>query len=173
MLKGEMVYLKAIERKDMNIIYNICSEKEVRLYDGGGMELPPYKDIMKNYDKFMIIDRKSLTIINEKNVIIGYISYKELQNTVGVYDIGITIGSRYWGRGYGKDSVRTLIKYLFETQSAHRIELEVVVNNERAVNCYKACGFIEEGRKREKYYNNKKYYDTLVMSILKKDYRSH
>ncbi|MEQ8154176.1 MAG: GNAT family protein [Clostridiaceae bacterium] len=172
MLKGDKVYLRLIRREDMNIVYNICNEDEVRLYDGGYLELPPLKDIVKNFDEIMRIDRKGLSIVNEKGVVIGYISYKELSNTFKVYDIGITISSRFWGRGYGKDSIKILIKYLFEEESAHRIELEVVAYNERAVNCYKACGFVEEGRKREKYFFKGKYYDTLIMSILKQEYES-
>jgi diamine N-acetyltransferase len=40
--------------------------------------------------------RKALSIINEKNILIGFITYKENNYYKSVYFIGITIGSGYW-----------------------------------------------------------------------------
>lgn len=170
MLKGSKIYLRLVEKKDVSRIYSICSEKEVREFDGGQFILPPLQYILKHFEEMFNMDRKGLSIVNEKGVLIGYITYREVKDTINVYSIGITIGSRFWGRGYGKDSMKTIVEYLFKNNGAHRVELEVVAYNERAIRCYKSCGFIEEGRKREKYFYKEKYYDTIMMSILRAEY---
>ena len=61
--------------------------------------------------------------------------------------------------------------YLFGKRKAHKVELEVVRENEAAILCYKKCGFIEEGIRRSKYYYQGKYLDTVVMGILKEEYK--
>ena len=60
-----------------------------------------------------------------------------------------------------------LVKYLFEDLNAIRIELEVMKCNLRAINCYKKCGFIEEGIKRSKCYLDGEYVDTIIMGIIR------
>jgi RimJ/RimL family protein N-acetyltransferase len=170
LLKGDKVYLRLVEKKDVSRIYNICSEPEVREYDGGQSTLPPLQYMLKHFDDMFNIERKRLSIINEKDVLVGYITYKEIKDTLDVYSIGITIGSKFWGRGYGKDSIKTLVDYLFVNNNAHRVELEVVDYNLRAIRCYLSCGFIEEGRKRKRYFFQGKYSDTVMMSILRDEY---
>ncbi len=100
-------------------------------------------------------------------MLVGFITYKESNYCSNVYSIGITIGSRYWDRGYGQDSIKTLNKYLFEELKAIRVELEVIKCNVRAISCYKKCGFVEEGIKRNKCYIDGEYLDTIIMGILR------
>lgn len=111
--------------------------------------------------------RKALSIINENNILVGFITYKESNYCSNVYSIGVTIGSQFWNRGYGQDSINTLNKYLFEKLNAIRVELEVIKCNIRAISCYKKCGFVEEGIKRKKCYIDGEYLDTIVMGILR------
>ena len=158
MLKGEKIYLRLLERRDIRILKDICDDEKVKRYNTISNE----NNIEKNTNI-----RKALSIINEKEVLVGFISYKESNNFKNMYSIGITIGSRYWNRGYGQDSINTLNKYLFEELNAIRIELEVIKCNERAISCYKKCGFVEEGIKRNKCNIDGKYLDTIIMGILR------
>ena len=52
----------------------------------------------------------------------------------------------------------------------HSIKLQVMSFNERALKCYKKCGFKEIGRIRENSFINGKYYDTIVMDILENEF---
>lgn len=157
MLKGKKVYLRLLERRDIAIIYRLCNEEKVKRYNS----------IPGDINEQNVNLRKALSIINEKNVLVGFITYKESNYCSNVYSIGITIGSRFWNRGYGQDSINTLNKYLFEELNAIRVELEVIKCNERAISCYKKCGFVEEGIKRNKCYIDGKYLDTIIMGILR------
>ncbi|SHE75222.1 GNAT family N-acetyltransferase [Clostridium fallax] len=171
MLKGEKIYLRSVEKRDMSIFYSFCEEEEVRKFDGGHKIMPALERVMQSFDEMTNNRRDALSIINEKNVLVGYMTFKEKMDTINVYSIGITIGSRYWNRGYGKDSIKTLLDYLFMYRAAQRVELEVVDYNERAINCYKSCGFIKEGTKRKSYFSNGKYHDVFMMGILSEEYK--
>ena len=162
MLKGHNVYLRLLEKKDIRMLYKLCNEEQVRKYN----TIP--NDIQNSNQGTNINIRKALSIINEKNVLIGFVTYKENNYCSKVYSIGITIGSKYWGKKYGQDSIETLLKYLFEELNAIKVELEVIKYNLRAINCYKKCGFVEEGIRINKVYIEGEYIDTLIMGILKK-----
>lgn len=164
MLKGEKIYLRLLERKDIRILQNICDDDKVKRYNTISSE--NNKEENTNF-------RKALSIINEKEVLVGFITYKESNYCKNVYSIGITIGSRYWNRGYGQDSIKLLLSYLFNELDAIRVELEVIKTNIRAITCYKKCGFIEEGTKKSKCYLNGEYVDTIIMGIIKKNFIEH
>ena len=160
MLKGHNVYLRLLEKKDISLLYKLCNEEKVRKYN----TIP--NDIQNSNQGRNT--RKALSIINEKNVLVGFITYKESNYYNKVFSIGITIGSKYWGKKYGQNSIKTLLKYLFEELNAIKVELEVIKYNLRAINCYKKCGFVEEGIRINKVYIEGQYVDTLIMGILKK-----
>lgn len=159
MLKGNNIYLRTLEKKDIVVLYRLCNEEEVKTYN----TIP--NDIQSNSkDKNL---RKALSIINEKNVLIGFITYKENSYCDRVYSIGITIGSKYWGKEYGQDAIKTLLKYLFDERNAIKVQLEVIECNLRARSCYKRCGFVEEGKIKNKVYIEGRYVDTIVMAIFR------
>jgi len=111
------------------------------------------------------------------------IAEKETGNYIGQIDLlnidwknrtsllGIVIGEiENQGKGYGKEAIKLLQKFAFEELNLNKIELDVHDFNEKAYNCYISCGFVVEGRKREKFYTNGKYYDYIFMGILKNEY---
>ena len=55
-------------------------------------------------------------------------------------------------------------------KGAHRVELEVVDLNERAIKCYLNCGFTKEGVRRNRYFVEGQYRNVILMSILKEEY---
>ena len=170
MLKGNKVLLRSVERRDINIFYDIWCNEEVRKLDGSFILPPSKEDLLSNFNMLVNIDKKYLSIINEKAVVVGYITYKEIKDCKNVYVLGITIGSNFWNRGYGQDSIKVLLKYLFMDMAAHRVELEVLDFNLRAIQCYKKCGFIEEGKKRKTCFSNGDYRDIIIMGVLKEEF---
>ena len=172
MLKGNKVLIRSVERRDVNIFYDIWSNEEVRRLDGNFVLPPSKEDLLSNFNRFINIDKKYLSIVNEKGVVVGYITYTEIKECKNVYVLGITIGSNFWNRGYGQDSIKALLKHLFMDMAAHRIELEVLDFNARAIQCYIKCGFIEEGKKRKTCFSYGEYRDVIIMGILRDEFIS-
>jgi RimJ/RimL family protein N-acetyltransferase len=86
-------------------------------------------------------------------------------------ELGIMVGERaYWDRGYGSDAVRTLVRFGFDEMNLHRVWLRVFAFNERGIRSYTKCGFVEEGRLREQTWLEGRYWDQVVMGILRDDW---
>jgi RimJ/RimL family protein N-acetyltransferase len=81
--------------------------------------------------------------------------------------LGIFIGDKdFWGRGFGTDTTRTLLRYAFEEANLHRIELEVFSFNQRAIRVYEKVGFKLEGTRRQALYREGAWHDEHIMAIL-------
>jgi hypothetical protein len=52
----------------------------------------------------------------------------------------------------------------------HRVELEVLAFNRRAINCYLACGFRPEGARREAVLYPDGWKDLILMGLLRSEY---
>lgn len=113
------------------------------------------------------------------------IAHKDTEEYIGQIDLvkvdwinrigtlGIVIGNQEkLGKGYGTEAIKLLQDFAFNRLNLHKLELEVRDYNERAIRCYKKCGFKEEGRIRENHFINGKYTDTLCMGILKREYET-
>jgi RimJ/RimL family protein N-acetyltransferase len=87
--------------------------------------------------------------------------------------LGIVIGDKeYWGRGFGTDAVKVLLRLAFEKMGLHRVELVVFTFNERALSCYEKCGFRREGILRDYVFKLGEFRDAVMMSILAAEYDS-
>jgi hypothetical protein len=53
----------------------------------------------------------------------------------------------------------------------HRVQLEVLAFNGRAIRCYLACGFRQEGVRREAELYPDGWKDLILMGILRAEYR--
>jgi RimJ/RimL family protein N-acetyltransferase len=87
-------------------------------------------------------------------------------------EIGISIGEKkYWNHGYGRDTMRLMLRHGFNDLNLNRVFLYVFETNERAKHAYLASGFVEEGRLRQDIYKNGKFIDVFVMSVLRDEWQ--
>jgi len=82
----------------------------------------------------------------------------------GLYDIA------QLGKGLGREVISLVLSHAFGTLKLHRVDLRVLEYNERAIRCYRACGFVEEGRERESARVGEAWYDDIIMGILAREY---
>ncbi|HLV78687.1 MAG TPA: GNAT family protein, partial [Chthonomonadaceae bacterium] len=75
------------------------------------------------------------------------------------------------GRGYGRDAIRVLLDYAFRLRNFRKVWLMTCSTNERAIRCYRACGFVEEGRKRAHLWSDGQYVDEVHMGILRDEWQ--
>jgi [ribosomal protein S5]-alanine N-acetyltransferase len=76
------------------------------------------------------------------------------------------------GRGLGREVTRLVVAWAFDVLGAHRIQLEVLANNRRAINCYLACGFRREGVRREAQLYPDGWKDFILMGLLQSEHSS-
>jgi RimJ/RimL family protein N-acetyltransferase len=74
------------------------------------------------------------------------------------------------GRGLGRKTVSLILKKAFEELSAHRLWLDVLLENERAFHVYKSLGFKEDGIQREALKRGNEFLSLRLMSMLSHEY---
>jgi len=83
---------------------------------------------------------------------------------IGIYD------PEYIGQGYGREAISLLLDWMFRIQNYQRVWLDTWATNERAIRCYAALGFVEEGRQRRHQYVDGKYVDVVMMGLLREEW---
>lgn len=86
------------------------------------------------------------------------------------YAVGL-LDSSLLGRGLGREITRRVLQFAFDDLGLHRVDLRVLAYNERAIRCYLACGFVEEGRERESAYVDGHWHDDVIMGVLAHEVR--
>jgi ribosomal-protein-alanine N-acetyltransferase len=84
------------------------------------------------------------------------------------FSIGIFVPSLR-GQGLGKEITRLVRDWGFGTLGLHRIELQVLASNNRAIRCYLACGFRQEGLRREAELYPDGWKDFIIMGVLSRE----
>jgi RimJ/RimL family protein N-acetyltransferase len=75
---------------------------------------------------------------------IGNCSYYNIDIKRSEAEIGIMIGNRdYWDKGYGVDTIKTLISYVFHSTGFKKLYLKTLNWNFRAQSCFRKCGFVQ------------------------------
>jgi ribosomal-protein-alanine N-acetyltransferase len=86
--------------------------------------------------------------------------------TVGVFVPGLR------GQGLGREITRLVLAWAFGVLGVHRVELEVLASNSRAIGCYRACGFRQEGIRRQAGLYPDGWKDFILMAIIQPEYAS-
>jgi RimJ/RimL family protein N-acetyltransferase len=79
-------------------------------------------------------------------------------------EFGIFIGEKkYWNRGYGTDTVRTVLDFTESELELDMVRLTVYEYNHRAINVYKSCGFYTVEILKKHHFFDDIYWDAYVM----------
>ena len=110
-----------------------------------------------------------LLIIEIGGEVAGGIQYHEESDPMYRHaGIDIYLGSRFQGRGAGREAVALLARYLFEQRGHHRITIDPAAANERAIRCYAGVGFRPVGVLRQYERGpDGSFHDGLLMDLLR------
>ena len=119
-----------------------------------------------------IADEATFNIVTlNEDKLIGSISLENIDHTNRRATLGIFIGDREEReKGYGTEAIRLILDYGFNYLNLNNINLDVMEFNDRAIACYKKCGFKEIGRRRKSEFLDGKYYDRVSMDILNEEF---
>lgn len=108
----------------------------------------------------------------ENDTLIGFVALFSIEwnNQCGKMAIGIG-DPNFRGKGYGTDALRLILRYGFCELNLHRIGLDVISYNQRAIHAYQKVGFQVEGTLRESVLRDGQKYDRILMSILRSEYQ--
>lgn len=122
------------------------------------------------YVWWFIKPKKEYYIIQYDEIPIGYFRTSNYSSDNKNIYIGADLHSDWRGMGLSYMAYLRFIPFMFDSLNLHKITLEVLATNTRAINLYKKLGFVEEGRKREEVLKNGVYLDSIIMSLLRSEY---
>jgi RimJ/RimL family protein N-acetyltransferase len=96
------------------------------------------------------------------------IGHAELRVDAGLHGATCTVGlfvAGLRGRGLGREITRLVLSWAFGELGVHRVELEVLAVNRRAITCYLPCGFRQEGARRDAGPHPDGREDVIVMAV--------
>lgn len=174
MLKGNKVILRPMQQEDIPRQHAFNQDLELYGLDCADPRIAPLESAQAFYEARTKFDANLAPFaIEADGAYIGYCTLMGLQNRHGNVELGITIGDRaFWGRGYGREVIRMLLEYAFHYLGARRVALTTHAKNERALRCYRACGFVEDGRPRQAVWIEGEYTDLVDMSILRAEWQA-
>jgi len=176
--KGGLVRLSAFDPAELAKAYTAWSrDSELqRLFNSGASALHSTKAGTDFFEEMVKEDATANHFFSihklEDNQLLGDINLNIINNW-GSRDafVGIGIGDRNdWGKGYGTDAMKIMLRYAFTELNLRRVTLSVFEYNPRAVRSYEKTGFQHEGRSRGALLRDGKRWDVIYMGILRDDW---
>ena len=176
MYKGKLVKLRAYREEDIERSVKFVNDEEVVKLLFTAIPFPTTKwdeeKWLKSNKEDGDLTRDFAIEDLENGNYIGGCSINQCDVKNRNCTIGIMIGDKdYWGKGYGSDALKVLVKFIFEEVNMNKIKLGVFSFNTRAIECYKKVGFKEEGILKKELYRSGKYNDVILMALFREDYK--
>lgn len=143
--RGQKVRLRRKRLSDAPVDYAWRRDPELARFDAASPLRSSYSDFLVTYREDIDYPspfRRVYAIEDLDGQHIGNVMYYNIDERRKEAELGITIGDkRYWSRGYGRDSVQTFLRYLFEDIGLRRVYLNTLDWNVRAQHAFQAAGF--------------------------------
>lgn len=168
---GENVILRAIELSDKEILLRIINDGETEYLLGGWsfpvseLEQEAWIESLEsniNILRCMIDDKQGKRTVG--TVILSDIDYKN-----GTAEIQIKLLGDFQGKGYGTDTIRTMVNYCFNELRLHCIYARINEDNTSSQKMVERVGFNREGVLRDRVFKEGKYLDVITYSILNEE----
>lgn len=171
MLKGEKISLRPLMFSDWEKTIqwrnDIIIKRKAMMHPFPITEMVEkewYENILKSKNQESVY----FTVIDKLDEPIGFVVLNKINQINKNCTLTIVIGeSASQGKGYGKETMKLIIGYAFNTLNLNKISVEVISINEPAMNLYKALGFVEEGILKKHFFSDGQYMDVLIMSLFR------
>tara|TARA_B100000809_G_scaffold265420_1_gene324193 strand:+ start:1668 stop:2198 length:531 start_codon:yes stop_codon:yes gene_type:complete len=170
-LKGEHVYLRALEPEDLDFIHKIENNQDV--WEISNTITPYSKFLIKQYleqahKDIFEVKQLRLVICDFDEVALGMIDVFDFDFKNRRAGIGILIeDSTNRQKGYGKEALQLLTDYCKSHLDLHQLYCNVSEENKHSLKLFKNQGFEIIGQKKDWNYVNGSYKNEyLLQSIL-------
>lgn len=172
-LVGKQIYLSPFDIADVEKNTKWMNDEEVTRNIGCFRNMTTVLSETDWISSVLKSGKYNFTIVDiETNESIGNCGIDNVDEANGKATLGIFIGEEVnRGKGVGTEALTLLLDFCFNHLRLHNVDLNVFSFNERAIACYKKCGFKEYGRRTESYFYDGKYYDEIKMEILDRDFK--
>lgn len=159
--------IRKLENKDAEYMLEWMKDKDIncnfktKFSDFSKQEVMNF--IYNSYDS----DNKHFAIINEDDEYQGTISLKNINNIDRNAEYSIVLRKSAIGNGVGRKATGDILRFAFEELKLHKVYLNVLSENIRAIKFYEKMNFKYEGEFKEHFFINGEFKDVKWFSIFK------
>ena len=169
-LKGERVYLRALEPEDLDFIHEI--ENDESIWEISSTQTPYSKFLIKQYldnahKDIYEVKQLRLVIVTHKNLVIGMIDvfdFNFLNKRAGIGILIKDIENR--NQGFGAEALKLLTNYCFKHLNLHQLYCNISEDNIASINLFSNQGFQKIGLKRDWNLVNGKYKSEYLFQLI-------
>lgn len=170
-LRGEHIYLRALEPEDLEFIYAI--ENDETFWELSNTQTPYSRYLIKEYlenayKDIYEVKQLRLVISDFEDQALGLIDLFDFDFKNKRAGIGILIKSESdRQKGFGKEALKLLINYCFNQLQLHQIYCNISENNDMSVQLFKNQGFVPVGLKRDWNFNGNTFENEYLLQLIK------
>lgn len=174
---GDEVVLRTFASADASSIFDTVRENFEHLHTFLHWAVEGYS----REDVETFLDQSSKAIAERTGLALGIFDRENLIGSIGFVqfnwpsrrtEIGYWIDKRAEGRGIITRAVRLLTSYAFEELEMNRVEIHCAAENLRSRAVPERLGFSTDGIMRQQEWRHTRFYDMVIYSILRDEWRS-
>ena len=164
-VEASLIKLRQPEDSDLDLLVAMRNNLELQAML---MSLPRASNIQRVRDwlNHHLNNHQSVFFIIAEittNLPCGYIQITNIDFVHRHGDLGICIDPSCQGKGYGKQAIITIERYLQEIFNLRKLTLKVLEENHVAIHLYKTLAYQNVGIYKEHFYNKGLWHNTVVM----------
>ena len=172
MLAGRLVVLRPLRSADRVKSVRWRNDPDIR-ENILGYRFPVTEAMEADWVEAVLKDQSRTRVVlaiedKSDGALVGFVYLNNIDWFARNAEFGILIGERSrHGKGLAREALSLVADYAFESLNLHKLYLRVVAFNTRALRLYRAFGFVDEGMQRQQAYLRGRYYDVVLMGLIR------
>jgi len=153
-LKGNTVYLRALEPTDLDFIFQLENNEEI--WEVSNTTSPFSRFVLTQYlenshkDIYEARQLRLVICVSENKKAIGCIDLFDFEPKHKRVGVGILIASEEnKQKGYASEALKLLSNYVFQYLELHQIYAGIIEDNTASIKLFEKLGFIKTGTKKD------------------------
>lgn len=172
MLKGKKINLRPVSERDLDLIACWRNDPDNRRFFFTTSMINPAGQ--KKWFENMIADPNRFIFVIEtvESKPVGIIGMDKIDRRNQEAEIGPgLLDPHERGQGYIEEAIELLLDYAFDELNLHRVYGSCYPFN-RVIGLMKLFGFVEEGMLRQAVFTQGKFYDKVILGLLREEWES-
>ncbi|WP_037319950.1 GNAT family N-acetyltransferase [Salegentibacter sp. Hel_I_6] len=171
-LKGDKVYLRALEPEDLDFVHTVENTED--FWEISATQTPYSRFMIKQYLENAhrdIYDIKQLRLVicDLKNREVGLIDIFDFEPKDRRAAIGILIAeASERGKGFGAEALKLVSDYCFKHLAMHQVYANITSGNETSLKLFENQGFQKVGVKKDWTYSGGQFKDEILYQLISK-----
>lgn len=169
-LKGERIYLRALEPEDLELIYAIENDESV--WEVSQTQTPYSRFLIKQYlenchkDIYEVKQLRLVIVTNDEEAV-GFVDLFDFDPKNDKVGLGILVLNQARGKKYGREALELLIEYVFKNLYVHQIYANVLEDNHISIKLFESLGFSRSGVKKDWILEGNQYKNEYLYQLIK------